>query len=101
MSTVLAGIYQYSHSKEQEFRRAFWEKQFGLYNEVTEFAAKIAAADDLKSVENERLSFWHLYWGRMSIVENQAVFDAMVAFGGALKESERSGYASPPSEAGR
>ena len=77
LATIGSGIYQYSHSKDQEFRKAFWEKQYQLYSEVTDVAAKIAVADDLESVENERAKFWHLYYGKMSIVENKAVYERL------------------------
>ena len=91
MATVIIGIAQYSHSKDQEFRKAFWEKQYQLYSEVTDIAAKIAVADDLDDVVEERAKFWHLYYGKMSIVENKAVYDAMVAFGKKLEPLEKSG----------
>ena len=93
MATIIVGIVQYNHSKDQEFRKAFWEKQYKLYSEVTEIAAKIAVSDDLNDVADERANFWHLYYGKMSIVENKAVYDAMVAFGRKLESLEKSGGA--------
>lgn len=91
MVTVIIGIIQYNHSKDQEFRKAFWEKQYQLYSEVTDLAARISVADDLDNVIDERAKFWHLYYGKMSIVENKAVYDAMVAFGKRLESLEKSG----------
>ncbi len=95
MATIGTGILQYSHSKDQEFRKAFWEKRYELYSEVTDLAAKISVSEDLDKVKNERKAFWHLYWGRMSIVESKAVYDAMVLYGQKLKSLEPSGNTSP------
>jgi oligoendopeptidase F len=95
LATIGSGIYQYSHSKDQEFRKAFWEKQYQLYSEATDIAAKISVAKDLQNVEKERAEFWYLYYGKMSIVENKAVYDAMVTYGKKLESLEEAGRTSP------
>lgn len=92
--TVASGVLQYRHTKEQEFRKEFWEKQFALYSEATQLAASIAVAKDLRDVEEERQRFWKLYWGPLSMVENKAVFDAMVAYGEDLNNQEVRGHTS-------
>jgi len=95
LATLGSGIYQYGHSKDQEFRRAFWEKRYQLYSDATDLAASIAIAENLASVAEERSKFWQLYYGKMSIVEDRAVYNAMVDFGKKLEPLENSGNTSP------
>lgn len=91
VGTLVGGLWQYQHTREQTFRQRFWEARYALYHEATEVAAHIAVADDLLSVEPQRQRFWQLYWGPLSMLEDPAVYDAMVAFGGKLSELEGRG----------
>ncbi|WP_299229093.1 hypothetical protein [uncultured Psychroserpens sp.] len=91
LSTILVGIFNYSDKKEGEFRKVFWEKRFEFYQKVTDLAAAIAIAKDLESVKDEREKFWILYWGKLSMIEDQAVFDAMVNYGDHLFNQEKMG----------
>ena len=93
-ATLVFGIYQYHSTKREEFRQAFWQKQYETYKEVTEIAAAIAIADDLDAVKEERERFWQLYWGSMAIIENRNVFDAMVEFGEDLRDQTVRGHSS-------
>ena len=79
--TAFFGIFQYGMSKRNEFRRRFWEEQLVVYRKACCVAGSLASSSSLNDVEKQRLEFWSLYWGEMSILENKAVKEAMMAFG--------------------
>lgn len=83
------GVLQYYDTKEQEFRKAFWEKQYDLYSKATAAAAQIVTAKGLASIAAERKVFWELYWGQLAIVEDRRVMLAMADFGISLDAWER------------
>jgi len=87
----ISSLLTYYYTKVQEFRKAFWEKQFDLYGRVTRAVSLIAIADDLENVKRERTEFWSLYWGELSTIENATVLSAMVDFGKRLQTLERPG----------
>jgi hypothetical protein len=68
-------------SREDEFRKPFWEARLKLYLEATEAAATIA---NLSPTDPERKKaeqkFMTLYWGPMVSVEDPADSRAMVDF---------------------
>lgn len=95
LATLAAGLFatalgfrQYSRTKREEFRQRFWDQQHVLYSRASDTAATIALASDLHSVEAERIKFWRLYWGPLSMVEHQSVESAMKNFGTILGEIE-------------
>ena len=94
LTTILIGIFNYADKKESEFRKAFWEKRFEFYEEVTDLAPTIAITKDLDSVKDERQKFWTLYWGKLSMIEDQAVLNAMVNYGDDLYNQEEFGHTS-------
>jgi hypothetical protein len=67
--------------QRQTNRRPFLERQLELCFEATETASRLASETDLAEWEKARLTFWRLYWGTLSIVEDQAVEGAMVQLG--------------------
>jgi hypothetical protein len=85
---VTVGLTQYYITRQTEFRKRFWEEQLVLYREATEAAAEIAIAPDLASAHTAREKFWKLYWGKLSMVEDQGVEKAMISFGAALGACE-------------
>jgi hypothetical protein len=85
---VTVGLTQYYMTRQTEFRKRFWEEQLALYREATEAAAEIAMAPDLASASAPREKFWKLYWGKLSMVEDKGVEQAMISFGAALGECE-------------
>ena len=93
--TLCYGIYQYGNSKQQEFRKKFWEEHYKLYTEAVDAAATIAMASDLESVKESREIFWRLYWGRLSMVEHRLVEGAMKAYGDVLRDYEQKGQLPP------
>jgi len=89
--TLLYGIYQYANSKEQEFRKKYWEEQYKLYSDAVDAASTIAMSSDLQSVKEQRELFWRLYWGRLSMVEHRIVEGAMKKYGSVLLRYEQIG----------
>lgn len=87
----ISSLLTFYYTKLQEFRKAFWEKQFDLYGRATRAASLIAIADDVEKVKNERTEFWSLYWGELSTIENANVLGAMVDFGKRLQALEHPG----------
>lgn len=67
---------------EKEARKIrFWAEQFSLYQEATEAAATLATARNQDDLEAARAKFWALYWGKIAMVETNAVAKAMAEFG--------------------
>lgn len=73
-------------SRENEFRKPFWDKQLALYFEATNVASTIAT---LPSADPERKDaekrFWQLYWGPLVAVEDEGVKVAKLHFRNCLK----------------
>lgn len=85
------GVYQFTvNQREQaetrriEATKPFLEKQLVLYTEATRLASTIATATDPKVKNEATASFWRLYWGELSLLEDALVESAMVNFGRAL-----------------
>jgi hypothetical protein len=79
---------------KREVAKPFWETQLSLYIKAAEAVATIATANDQKARSDAEATFWVLYWGPLSCVEdmtlttNQSneVEAAMVRFGNELKK---------------
>ncbi len=56
-------------------------KQFELCFEASDTASRLATETDPVEWEKARLTFWRLYWGTLSIVENPDVARAMIEVG--------------------
>ena len=85
---ITAGILQYYSTRQTEFRKQFWEEQNVLYKEAADAASEIAMSPDLEASTSARTRFWKLYWGKLSMLENNEVERAMKAFGSRLGECE-------------
>jgi hypothetical protein len=83
-----AGFWQYISTNSSEFRKAIWKEQYALYQEATASAAAVAIANKIDDVQGERAKFWELYWGKLSILEHPEVKQAMIDYGGQLREVE-------------
>jgi hypothetical protein len=86
VATVAVGIWQFTAEQRQANRQPFLQKQLDLCFEATDTAGRLASETDPGEWEKNRLNFWRLYWGSLSIVEDRAVEAAMVAFGGLLPD---------------
>jgi hypothetical protein len=79
--TILVGIWQFSAQQTQANRQPFLQKQLEVCFQATETAGHLASETDPKEWEKARITFWTLYWGTLSIVEDRAVERAMVKLG--------------------
>lgn len=59
--------------RKKEFKIKFYEQQFALYTAICDVAARVATAERLEDVEDDLRVFHSLYWGKLCIVESQAV----------------------------
>lgn len=73
---------------KQEVARPFWEKQLATYLQAAAAAATIATSRDRETRRQAEATFWILFWGPMSAVEDVTlngvgteVQSAMVSFG--------------------
>jgi hypothetical protein len=101
------GLWQYSQQKSegakqqalglrQDAAKPFWETQLGLYIKAADAAATIATARDPSTRSNAETTFWTLYWGPLSCVEDITletnveanVEAAMVVFGNLLQSGD-------------
>jgi len=87
--TFAWGVWQYRGTQRGQFQQRFWEERYKLYSEACQAAASIATAKSVEDTEMEQMAFWRLYWGRLSIVENRGVKDAMVAYGRELSNVQK------------
>ena len=65
-------------------RKPFFDKQFELMFETAEVASYIATGSDKGLWTSKVAEFWQLYYGKLCIVENVALNNAMVRFGSVL-----------------
>ena len=81
LATALVGIWQFTVQQSQTNRQPFLQKQLELAFQASETASRLATVTDPAEWEKARLTFWLLYWGPLSVVEDPKVESAMVAFG--------------------
>jgi hypothetical protein len=79
--TFAGGIWQFTAGQRQANRQPFLQKQLELCFQASEAASRLASETDPAEWEKARLTFWRLYWGPLSIVEDRAVEGAMVTLG--------------------
>jgi hypothetical protein len=65
----------------QANRRRFYEKQMELCLAAVDVASRLTSELDREEWAKYRLSFWRLYWGQLSCVEDIPVEKAMVSLG--------------------
>jgi hypothetical protein len=81
LATILIGIWQYGDKQDQISREPFLKEQLDLAFDVSKTVAVLATATDVKVWNEARSHFWMLYWGPLSIVEDQDVESAMIELG--------------------
>ena len=69
----------------REARKPFLERQQILYFEATAAASKLATLDNGAERDAARKRFYHLFWGELSVVEDELVERAMVGFKNTLE----------------
>ncbi len=80
-ATILVGVWKFTAEQGQANKKPFLEKQLELGFQATETAAKLAVTTDVEEWKKARHTFWLLYWGPLSIVEDPKVEQAMVELG--------------------
>jgi hypothetical protein len=91
----IVGFWEYRDTKKKEFYAEFWNKRLAIYAQASEAAAKISVADSLGDTTESRRTFWTLFYGPMSIVEDSQVKEAMQAFGTELRAVEKDAKSMP------
>jgi len=79
--TLAGGMFGRWYEQRQANKRPFLEKQLELSFEATDAASRLANETKSEAWEEARLTFWRLYWGPLSMVEDEAVKKAMETFG--------------------
>ncbi len=78
------GIYQYRISKENDYRNTLYKQQYDIYSELLNVAADIAVTSPdstaTKKFKESARQFDHLYFGRMHLIQNEAVIKKMEQF---------------------
>jgi hypothetical protein len=68
-----------------EARKPFQAERLSLYLRATTAAATIAAGGKGKELEKAINEFWELYWGSLSIVEDEHMEASMVRLGRCIR----------------
>lgn len=78
------GIYQYRVSKENDYRNTLYKQQYDIYSELLNVTADIAVTEPdstgTKKFKDAVQQFDHLYFGRMHLIQNDAVINKMEQF---------------------
>ena len=77
-----------TENRRIEATKPFLERQLKLYTEASAVVATIGTSTNKTEVEVATDRFWKLYWGELALVENNAVEEAMAAFGKSLQEGD-------------
>lgn len=88
-STAIFGIFKYHKTRKEEFEKEFWKKRYEHYEKILELTSAIAVSDQLSDVKKEIKEFRQFYWGKLAMIENQVVNDAMIDFGQELDRLEQ------------
>ncbi len=84
---LLLGTAQFIRNQTVEAAKPYLQSKLKWCEEAVETASWIATAEPA-AAPAKTARFWQMYWGVMSLVENQHVTDAMMRFGDALREKE-------------
>lgn len=77
-------IYAYVDTKKKEFYGAFWRKKLDLYVEVSALASRLVTTKSADSYAAAYQEYFEFFYGRLSVVEGDAVISAMQRFAGQL-----------------
>ena len=78
LATVAIGVWQYADKQAQANREPFLKRQLELVFEASETVSVLANSTDPIAWEKARARFWVLYWGPLSIVEDNRIVTCMV-----------------------
>jgi hypothetical protein len=68
----LAGLWQYSDTRTQEFRRRFWEKRLETYSAISTAAARVATLTDDRERAKAFQEFEQLYHGTFILIADDS-----------------------------
>ena len=86
LAGLLWGVYSFIQVQAIGAAKPYLEKKLAWCETAVETTSRIANANPMAAADVER--FWQMYWGVMGLIENQAVTEAMVAFGERLKTTQ-------------
>lgn len=78
---ALGTAWQLTRQQRQANRAPFLQKQLEVCFRVIDVASRLASETDPVEWEKARVSFWQLYWGPLSMVEDKAVEKQMIILG--------------------
>lgn len=84
---ALWSIYVYQDTREKEFYSSFWNKKMELYIGVSEAASTLATTDSPKAFAEAQAAYWGYFYGRLSVVEDETVKNAMQVFSSNVPET--------------
>ena len=86
LAGLLWGVYSFIQVQAIGAAKPYLEKKLAWCETAVETTSRIATANQRAAADVER--FWQIYWGVMGLIENQAITDAMVAFGKGLNTAQ-------------
>jgi hypothetical protein len=89
--TIAWGVISYERTARREAQKPFREQQLALCMELARIVGRIGASQDDDAAEAER-AFWRLYWGPLSVIEDQRVRDET---GRLARDLRHRGYREP------
>ncbi len=80
----LVGIYHYRDTRSEDFRKAYWDKRYNVYEELSTISSRIANATDSVDMDSLKRHFWILYSGKSIMVEDLHVMNSLKSFASSL-----------------
>ena len=72
--TIAWGVVSYRRNARREAQKPFREQQLALCMDLARIVGRIGAGEDEDAAAAER-EFWRLYWGPLSVIEDQRLRD--------------------------
>lgn len=95
---LLAGgiwaLYEHFDTEQRKINATFWNKRMELYLATSEVTAQIAAVNSPAEAQDQFKLFWKMYYGQMSVIEDDPVKKEMQKFAGLVRAFQGAGYES-------
>jgi hypothetical protein len=85
---AVSGYITYTDTKEKEFYTTYWNKKLEFFIETSKAASTMATTTDIDQFYSARADYWELFYGRLSLVEGDAVKKAMMEFAPLIPTSD-------------
>jgi hypothetical protein len=92
----VVGVAEYLHTAARESQKPFLEKQLAFCAEATGAAAILATSQDEAARARAKDLFLEMYWGRLGIVEDVRVTQAMINYRNVVIEGDKGANSDPP-----